>query len=155
MNFDQAFEKLIGHEGGDADDPDDPGGRTRYGICKRSYPDVDIANLTLEEAKAIYLRDFWNPLKLDVLPSGIRFDLFDTGVNCGLDRARKLLQAAVGVKQDGKVGLITLAAANVMSGDLLDKRFNGYRLRFIASLDHFPKYARGWIRRIATNLIDD
>ena len=59
MNFDVAFEKLIGHEGGYVNDARDPGGETKYGISKRAYPDEDIAGLTLERAKQIYRRDCW------------------------------------------------------------------------------------------------
>ena len=53
MTFDEAFDTLIGHEGGYSNDPRDPGGETRYGISKRAYPDVNIATLTLEQAKFI------------------------------------------------------------------------------------------------------
>ncbi|OXE36892.1 MAG: hypothetical protein CGW95_04725, partial [Phenylobacterium zucineum] len=56
MTFDQAFEVLIGHEGGYTNNPQDPGGETKFGISKRAYPDQDIANLTLDAAKAIYKR---------------------------------------------------------------------------------------------------
>ena len=35
MNFERAFEKLLGHEGGFVDHPKDPGGSTRYGITQR------------------------------------------------------------------------------------------------------------------------
>ena len=58
MTFDQAFQKLIGHEGGFVDHPSDPGGATKYGISKRSYPGEDIPGLTLDRAKTIYRRDF-------------------------------------------------------------------------------------------------
>ena len=62
MTFDDAFEALMAHEGGYANDPRDPGGETKYGISKRAYPAVDIRNLTLEAAKAIYKRDYWRPV---------------------------------------------------------------------------------------------
>jgi lysozyme family protein len=39
MNFDEAFSRLLGHEGGYVDNPKDPGGETNWGISKRSYPD--------------------------------------------------------------------------------------------------------------------
>jgi lysozyme family protein len=58
--FNGAFEILIGHEGGYVDHPDDPGGETKYGISKRSYPEVNIAALTLDKAKAIYREDYWD-----------------------------------------------------------------------------------------------
>ena len=77
MNFDVAFEKLIGHEGGYVNDARDPGGETKYGISKRAYPDEDIAGLTLERAKQIYRRDYWDAVQAEYLPDAVRFDLFD------------------------------------------------------------------------------
>ena len=77
MNFDVAFEKLIGHEGGYVNDARDPGGETQYGISKRAYPDEDIAGLTLERAKQIYRRDYWDAVQAEYLPDAVRFDLFD------------------------------------------------------------------------------
>ena len=61
LTFDQAFDRLIDHEGGYVFDPRDPGGETKYGISKRSYPALNIKNLDLETAKAIYRKDFWDP----------------------------------------------------------------------------------------------
>ena len=61
MDFDSAFTKLLGHEGGYVCHKDDPGGETCWGISKRSYPHEDIKNLTQERAKQIYKRDFWGP----------------------------------------------------------------------------------------------
>jgi lysozyme family protein len=167
MDFDQAFTVLIEHEKGYSDNPKDPGNwtggkvgvgilkGTKYGIAANTYPDLDIKNLTPEQAKAIYLRDFWNAMKLGLLPIQVRFDMFDTAVHSSVKMASKLLQRAAGVKDDGDIGPITLAAATRIPGDLLDKRFNGQRLRFLADLKVWPDFARGWARRIATNLIDD
>ena len=59
MTFEEAFSRLMGHEGGYSNDPLDPGGETNWGISKRSYPNVDITNLTRAEAKVIYREDFW------------------------------------------------------------------------------------------------
>ena len=50
MNFDDAFVKLIGFEGGYVNNPADPGGETKYGISRRAYPGEDIANMTVERA---------------------------------------------------------------------------------------------------------
>ena len=57
--FDDIIEIVLEHEGGYVNDPDDPGGETNFGIAKRSHPDVDIANLTKEDAKIIYYQDYW------------------------------------------------------------------------------------------------
>ena len=53
--FKLAIPRVITNEGGYVNDPDDPGGETKYGISKRSYPALDIKNLTVEQATAIYL----------------------------------------------------------------------------------------------------
>lgn len=152
MTFDEAFERLIGHEGGYVDDPRDPGGRTKFGISQRSYPGENIAGLTLERAKAIYLRDYWGPAGCDSVPEGVRFDLFDMAVNSGIKAAVRTLQDAVGETTDGILGPRTLQAVQSMPPSRLVARFNGARLEFMAGLHAWPAFGRGWARRIAANL---
>jgi lysozyme family protein len=152
MNFDQAFEKLIGHEGGYVNNSADPGGETKFGISRRSYPLEDIRNMTLERAKAIYLRDYWGPAGCDAVPDGVKFDLFDTAVNSGTTTAIRLLQGAAGVTQDGIVGPLTLQALSSMPVPRLVARFNGFRLAFMAATPQWDTFGRGWARRIAGNL---
>jgi lysozyme family protein len=152
MDFDAAFERLIGHEGGYVDDPRDPGGRTKYGISQRSYPGEDIAGLTLDRARAIYKRDFWGPAGCDAAPDAVRFDLFDMAVNSGVRAAVKTLQGAAGETEDGILGPRTLQAVQSMPPARLLARFNGARLEFMASLHTWPAFGRGWARRIAANL---
>lgn len=81
--FDAAFQIVVGIEAGYVNDPDDPGGETKYGISKRSYPNVDIPQLTLEEAKQIYKRDFWDHINLDSQPWELALIAFDCEVNQG------------------------------------------------------------------------
>jgi lysozyme family protein len=154
LNFDQAFERLIGHEGGLSEDPNDPGGVTKYGISQRVYPNVDIKALTLDEAKAIYKRDYWKPMQPDALPDGVRFDLFDMAVNSGLRQAVKTLQRAVGAEDDGVLGMQTLKAVRALSDAQVVARFNGARLMFMTDLKTWPHFSRGWARRIASNLME-
>lgn len=90
MSFQQAFQIVIGHEGGYVNDPVDPGGETKYGISKRSYPDVDIPNLTLEKAQAIYERDYWLKCGCDKLPHPMNIIIFDSAVNHGCTYAEDL-----------------------------------------------------------------
>lgn len=153
MNFDQAFEKLIGHEGGYVDNPADPGGETKFGVSRRAYPLENIKAMTLERAKALYLRDYWGPAGCDAVPDAIKFDLFDMAVNSGPVTAIKTLQRAVGTTPDGLLGPITLQAANAMPGARLVARFNGLRLYLMADLKTWPVFGRGWAKRIAENLI--
>ena len=155
MDFDLAFKAVIGHEGGYVNHPSDPGGETKFGISKRSYPGVDIKNLTLDQAKEIYRKDFWDKLHLDELPDVIRFDLFDAAVNSGVATAIKFLQKACEVNADGKLGSITIGAANRIDPQALDKRLSAYRLLYLVSLRTFPTFGKGWITRVATNMIKD
>lgn len=152
MNFDQSFEKLIGHEGGYVNNPSDPGGETKYGISKRSYPDVDIKNLTLDAAKEIYKRDFWQKAGCDELPEKLRFQVFDTAVNSGVGQAVRFLQRALGVADDGKIGPVTRQVMVRCDEVELAVRFNAERLIFMASLSNWPTFGRGWAKRVADNL---
>ncbi len=154
MNFDQAFERLIGHEGGYVNHPADPGGETKFGITKRTYPGENIAALTLARAKEIYRRDFWGAAGCDAVADGAKFDLFDMAVNSGVRRAVLTLQEAVGEAQDGQLGPRTLQAAQSMPAARLVARFNGARLRFMADLPTWPAFGKGWARRIAANLLE-
>lgn len=155
MDFEKAFERVIGHEGGYVNDSRDPGGETKYGISKRAYPYADIKNLTLDQAKEIYRKDYWNRLHMDELPACIRFDMFDAAVNSGVSASAKFLQRAVGTVPDGVIGKLTIAAANGIDPERLDKRLAGYRLQYLCELSTFPTFGKGWVRRVASNLIED
>lgn len=165
MTFDEAFAALIGNEGGLSMNSKDRGNWTggkqgvgilkgsKYGISAMSYPDEDIANLTLERAKAIYARDFWTQAGCDIVPDGIKFDLFDMAVNSGPRAARMCLQAAAGVITDGLLGEKSIAAIAAMDPQRLLARFNGARLKSMTDMAAWPDQGRGWARRIATNLL--
>ena len=159
MTFDEAFEILIGHEGGYSNNPHDPGGETMWGVTLRvarahGYYGP-MRDMPRDVAKDIYRRSYWSPIRADDLPEAVRFDAFDTAVNSGVEQSAKFLQRAVGVTDDGIIGPQTLAAVRAADPQLIDKRFNGHRLRFMADLKVWPTFARGWARRIANNLIED
>ena len=153
MTFDECFEKLIGHEGGHVNNPKDPGGETKFGISKRAYPTLNIADLTLEDAKAIYKRDYWARAQCDRLPPALAFQVFDGAVNSGIGTSIRWLQAAAGVAQDGVVGPMTIRAVGDKDPAVMMARFNGERLKFMASLSTWDSFGRGWARRIAANLL--
>ena len=150
MNFDTAFERLLGNEGGLVDNPSDPGGLTQWGISRRSYPNVNIRALTQDGAKAIYLRDFWNPI--GDADSAIKFQVFDFAVNSGIQTAIRKLQAAIGVADDGHWGPMSAAKLASMDKNDVLMRFIGQRLRFWASLSNWPTFGKGWAIRAATDL---
>ena len=150
--FDQAFGILIGHEGGYTNNPDDPGGETNWGISKRSYPDVDIANLTEDGAKEIYKRDYWDKLYLDTAPPPLALIIFDAAVNNGVGAATKFLQAGLGVTVDGVFGSGSQAALAAVSSDKLSTVIadaHGARIFDMAGLSTWSKFGKGWSRRLA------
>lgn len=150
MNFDRAFEIIIGHEGGYVNDPRDPGGETKYGISKKAYPAFDIYNLTLNQAKMLYKRDYWDAVDAESIPGVARLMVFDCAVNCGVTTAKKLLQRAVGVKDDGVIGPKTRAA--ISNTPDIEQRFAGYWLQYYTDLKGFDTYGKGWVRRVANDL---
>lgn len=152
MNFELAFERLLGHEGRYVNHPEDPGGETNWGISRRSYPALDIKNLTREEAKEIYRRDFWERVHAERLADGVAFQMFDFAVNSGIETAVRYLQRALGVADDGHFGPVSQAAAAAMSETDLIQRLNAERLDFMTRLSTWPAFGRGWARRIAANL---
>lgn len=152
--FDGAFERLIGHEGNYVNHPKDPGGETKFGITKRSYPGLNIKALTLDKAKAIYRQDFWDALQVERLPEPLRFHVFDAAVNSGRGSAARWLQAAAGVAQDGRIGPITLAAVARFNPAALVARYSAVRLKFMTDLSTWPTFGKGWARRIAANLME-
>jgi lysozyme family protein len=157
--FDRAFAETIGHEGGFQDSPLDrgnwTGGRrgegdlrgTKYGISAMSYPDLDIAGLTLADAKAIYQRDYWDRVSGDDLPDGVALFVFDYAVNSGVARAAMALQRIVGVADDGVIGPITLAAVNRWPARNLIGALYSERGRFYRDLSTFPVFGKGWTKR--------
>ena len=125
---DRAILHTLELEGGYVDHPDDPGGETNFGISKRSYPHLDIRNLTREQAIQIYVRDYWDQIPAD-LPDGLRWMAFDSAVNHGVERALGWLSASP--------GLLSYTAT---------------RLRFYSRLMTFPTFGVGWVRRVASVL---
>jgi Putative secretion activating protein len=152
LNFDLAFDRLIGHERGYVNDPNDPGGETNWGISKRTYPDLDIAALTREDAKAIYLRDFWLPVQGETLPASIAYQLFDFAVNSGIDTAIRYFQRAIGVADDGHFGPYSKAIAAKTSESDMVMGLCAERLDFMTRLQNWKHHGKGWARRIAGQL---
>jgi len=154
MNFDEAFDRVIGHEGGLVNNPADPGGLTNWGISQRAYPGVDIKALTKDDAKLIYKRDYWDRAKAGLYDGAIGFQLFDAAVNSGVSAAIKMLQRAVGVPDDGVIGPQSLAAINAQKVPKILLRFNAERLEYMTNAGGWPSFGKGWARRIAKNLND-
>lgn len=153
MIFDLAFDRLMGHEGGYSNHPDDPGGETMWGItaavARENGYTGPMQMLPVDTAKAIYKKLYWDAVRADDLPPTIRYHVFDAAVNSGVGQAARWLQRAVGVPDDGRVGPITFNAARAALPDAVIRRMNANRLRFMTDLKNWPSFSRGWARRIA------
>jgi len=165
--FDGAFARLIGNEGGLSMDRNDSGNWTgsqigagtlkgsKYGISAASYPDIDIQNLTMDAAKAIYLQDYWLACACDKLADPIAFLLFDMAVNSGQGNAIRALQKALGVVADGVLGDKSMAAIAAADPGYLYRSFNGARLQFLTGMNDqkWGSQGRGLVNRVAKNLM--
>lgn len=104
-------------------DPFDPGGETKWGISKRYNPEVDIKNLTKEEAKAIYKQKYWDIFNGDKIKSyGLALLLFDSTVNPGSGRSLKWMQKSLNyfkvdekLEVDGIFGQKSVSALNSLA----------------------------------------
>ena len=123
MNFDKAFEKLLGHEGDFSDHAADPGGQTRFGVteavARENGYTGDMRELPVDLAKRIYRQRYWDAVRADDLPAPVRYPVFDAAVNSGPGQAVRWLQRALGVADDGRIGPITMGAARVANGEAL------------------------------------
>ena len=151
--FDDIIEKVLEHEGGLVDDSKDAGGLTNMGISQRAYPDEDIRGLTVERAKELYKRDYWDRFRTADLPDRIRHIYVDMCINMGGGRAIKILQEACNSKNatkidvDGGIGPATIKAAS----NLEPFRLRAYRVMFYAELvmkkPEQERFWVGWFRR--------
>lgn len=148
MRFDDVFAHVVGEEGGYSNDRRDPGGETKFGISKRSYPLVDIANLTLDQAKAIYQRDYWERIRGDELPQPIDEFTFDFAVNSGIEHAAESLQGAVGALRDGTIGPKTVEAAKSHDPLRVLRLMFVDRAMLFALNPNDKLYGRGWFARL-------
>jgi lysozyme family protein len=162
--FTRAFGVVVGHEGGFDRTEADPGNwtggavgqgelrGTKFGISAKAYPTLDIGALTLDDACAIYRRDYWDRVHGDELPPPLALLVFDAAVNNGVARAAMWLQESVGAKPDGQIGPATLAAlaaaAQAQGGAALCGEFQARRLTFMAALPTWRSFGAGWARRL-------
>lgn len=121
---------------------------TKYGISAMCYPDLDIPNLTLDDAKAIYYRDYWLRCKCNRLPDVLSIAVFDYAVNSGIKRAIKTLQKVLGVAVDGIIGNQTIGACFTQPLKETLYKYQDERLDFLISLESFSRYGKGWTARV-------
>jgi lysozyme family protein len=158
--WEKAIQFTLSREGGYVHDPDDPGGETNFGIAKRYHPDVDIKNLTIEQAREIYKREYWDAIGLDAMPEMIAVAVFDTAVNIGKFKAVQMLQEScnsynidekLNLNLDGVIGPKTIHVVRsinpcMLTRSYLLKRHQYYRLKVVQNPKK-RKFFKGWINR--------
>ena len=154
-NFNDAIVKTLAREGGAkfTDVPNDKGGATKYGISQTAYPNVDIRNLTEQQARDIYKRDYWDRVRGDDLTSQmIAENLFDTAVNMGVRTASRLTQIMLNIQPaDGIIGSGSLGVINQQNEKEFMVQFTLVKIGYYANLCNKDrtqsKFLLGWINR--------
>lgn len=147
-NFNVCLQKVLADEGGYTNDPSDNGGATNFGITLKDYrlyinkngTPKDVKNMTVDQAKVIYKTKYWDALNCDKLPAGVDYTVFDYGVNSGLGRPRKALDAF-----------------KSLTGDKLIDAINDERMAFLMAIsdpsnpkyEHNYKFRNGWTKRVS------
>ncbi len=121
-------EEIVAREGGFVNDPDDPGGPTKYGVTLRTLRRLggdadgdravgidDLRRLSKAQAARIFIEQYYRRPRIDELPPVLRASVFDMYVNAGAN-AVKILQRALGkmgqrIAVDGVIGPRPIAAA--------------------------------------------
>ena len=165
LNAKRAITEGLRHEGGYVNHPGDPGGATNKGITIATFRRyikpggtiADLKALTTDQAIIVYKRRYWDAVLGDMLPSGVDFAVYDFAINSGPSRAAKYLQKVVEVKQDGKIGPATLAAAEYWPTDAIINAICDERLAFMKRIKNrktgkrlWLTFGTGWGRRVAS-----
>lgn len=153
-----SIERILISEGSEyTNDPQDPGGPTKYGITifdtrlyvKKNATAADVKALTRDTAIRIYDAKYWNALNCDDLPSGLDYTLVDYGVNSGIARAGRVLRQALGMPtNDWHVTPEVIAAVNKRAATALIRAENNERLAFLERLPTWQRFGHGWEARV-------
>jgi lysozyme family protein len=165
LNWDKSFDMVVAHEGGFTNDQRDKGnhlpdgreGCTMWGCTQAVWEKYvghevtqdDMKALKKEDVKPVYKRDYWDAVRGDDLPTGVDYAVFDFAINAGPAAARKMIQRALGVNPDGAIGPATMKAIQDADGKELMQKFSDAKTSFYKSLDNFPVYGKGWLKRVA------
>jgi lysozyme family protein len=139
------------------EDPNDPGGITKYGIALKAHPELTadtIRNLTQPQAVAIYVTHYWQPLEGDRLPIWIQTAMLDTAVNQGVGTAIRILQEALRVPVDGVLGLNTSRVLFATPQATVVSRFFSRRIAHYMNDKGWPNYHENWCQRACLSVLD-
>jgi lysozyme family protein len=137
-------------------EPEDSGGRTKFGLDSASHPELDLDNLTVEEAGIVYKRCYWEKAHCYEMPWPLSQIQFDGAVNTGVGQQMKFLQRAVGVNADGTWGPNTSRATGNTINDIglkalcifvCDQKETFYR-NLVEKKPHLGRFLKGWLNRL-------
>ena len=132
-------ERVLGHEGGKADDEDDAGGKTNYGISQFIFPRMqkdgltkatDVWDITRDEATEAYHTYFWLPMRCDRRPPGVDYFLFDSAIQHGEGVARKFAKRCMD------------------NLEFLRTEREGFYMGIVKNSQTQEKFLKGWLRRL-------
>jgi lysozyme family protein len=161
QNFQAAIQVVLRNEGGYVNDPNDAGGSTNMGISQKTYPNLDIVNLTKDQASQIYYRDWWTHFHYDqITNSNLATKVFDTAVNIGAGRSNKILQRCLNVNgfpsmiDDGDLGPMSIKAINSCDAPTILTAFRAAQANYYrAVVQAHPEdqeFLNGWLNRAAS-----
>lgn len=162
-----ALKKVLKFEGGYVNDPDDPGGETKYGItikvARANGYDRDMKLLPVTKAAEIYRAKYWNLIKGDdIIIQDVAESIFDFSVNCGVVQSVRIVQDALNgivnsplLVVDGIFGNITLKTVNLFTSQEkktevlreIRRRRKAFYRHLITKNPVMGKYENGWMRR--------
>ena len=159
-DFNIAVVKTLSYEGGETITYTtyDKGGVTKFGISQNAYPNIDISNLTEEDAKEIYHKDYWLRCKCNHIESQVVAEnIFDTAVNMGVRASARLVQqAAMALPIDGVIGPITLGKINEMKDWHFLNIFALFKIKRYADIVNSDRnqgrFLLGWLNRTLSGI---
>jgi len=153
--FENAYEFVLGYEGGYSNDPIDRGGETYKGIARRYsktwagwliidtmksdlshvFPECLVNNIILDQlVKKRYKDIYWDTLLLDdILSQDLANELFDISVNMGYYRSGKFLQIALNAMNRNQ----SLYNDIVVDGKVGDKTIEALEKYFIKDSSNY------------------
>ncbi len=159
LDYAAAYKIIRVYEGGNVDDPQDPGGRTSRGCtqttdnayrARHGEPKIDVYKETEDNIAAIFKEGYWDKMHCDELLAGVDLEIFDACINSGPGNATKWAQAQLGLEVDGNFGAKTLQSLRGIND--AEEFINGFCSRRLATLKgskNWKRYGKGWGARIA------
>jgi lysozyme family protein len=158
-NWQRACAVTLDFEGGNDDDPRDPGGRTSRGILQREWNQYlaahpgqglpsDVWRAPQHSIIDIYHNQYWQPMAGDYWPTGMDLVVYDAGVNSGTGKALRWSRSTL-AQQTGTFPALAALATHSSQQVALIKRFSTSRLSFLEALGTWRTFGKGWAHRVA------